>query len=695
MIISLALVLLATASGTLVSYLYDEGAVFAARLCAGACIGIAALGLIGFVFASFLGLTPLAILLTVFVLIFLALLPLRNSNRRIIVQQDLWATYGAMRQGYLDPRRLPLAYIVFYTVVSVILWRAFQRAMIDVPEGIFTGVVNNFGDLPFHLSVISSFAYGNNFPPDDPTYAGVRFTYPFLTDFVSAIFVRCGADLRQSMFVENFVVALAFVGLLHRWALEMLRDKIAAVITPVLVLLSGGFGWVLLWKQANEKGQDSLALMLQGLPASFTVIPETTWRWGNAISSLLIPQRGFLLGLPLAVVVFTQWWLATADTGEKGEEGNRITGAKGKRGKGKGKKQKKESDAELNQAHLATPERFSLSPFPYSPFSLSVRRMIAAGAVAGLLPLVHAHSFVVVMVVGACLALLQLRWREWITFFAVASLIALPQMWWSTHHSAVDAGKFFEWQFGWDHGQENAIWFWFKNTTLFIPLTIAAILWRKRNEPLVSRRLLVFFLPFTLCFIIPNVLKLAPWIWDNIKVLFYWWLASAPLVALLLARLWRQGGLKRATALALLICVTLAGALDVAAIVLRSNRYDVFNADGMKFAELIKQQTAPRAIVIHAPVHNHPVFLTGRRSLMGYPGHVWTHGLEFAERESEIKRVYAGAPDAAEILGKYGVAFVVVSPLERDIMNINEQFFSKFQLVGEVGGYRLYKITQP
>ena len=321
--------------------------------------------------------------------------------------------------------------------------------------------------------------------------------------------------------------------------------------------------------------------------------------------------------------------------------------------------------------------------------------MIAAGAVAGLLPLVHAHSFVVVMVVGACLALLQLRWREWITFFAVASLIALPQMWWSTHHSAVDAGKFFEWQFGWDHGQENAIWFWFKNTTLFIPLTIAAILWRKRNEPLVSRRLLVFFLPFTLCFIIPNVLKLAPWIWDNIKVLFYWWLASAPLVALLLARLWRQGGLKRATALALLICVTLAGALDVAAIVLRSNRYDVFNADGMKFAELIKQQTAPRAIVIHAPVHNHPVFLTGRRSLMGYPGHVWTHGLEFAERESEIKRVYAGAPDAAEILGKYGVAFVVVSPLERDIMNINEQFFSKFQLVGEVGGYRLYKITQP
>jgi hypothetical protein len=47
----------------------------------------------------------------------------------------------------------------------------------------------------------------------------------------------------------------------------------------------------------------------------------------------------------------------------------------------------------------------------------------------------------------------------------------------------------------------------------------------------------------------------------------------------------------------------------------------------VRFAELVKAQTAPRALIIHAPVHNTPVFLTGRRSLMGYPGHIWTHGL--------------------------------------------------------------------
>jgi hypothetical protein len=678
-IISLALVLLATASGTLASYLYDDKAGFAARLCAGACTGIAILGLVAFVFASLLGLTPLAILLTLAV-IALPLLALKNPNRRAFVQQDLRITYRNIRQVMSHPSRLPIGYAVFYIIVALILWRVFQRAMIEVPEGIFTGVLNNFGDLPFHISVISSFAFGNNFLPEDPTYAGVRFTYPFLTDFVSAIFVRCGADLRQSMFIENFIVALAFVGLLHSWAWEMVRDRLAAVITPILVLLNGGFGWILLWKSATES-KNSLAEFLKVLPASFTIVPETTWRWGNAVSTLLIPQRGMLLGLPLAVIVFTQWWLATTDT-ETGRHGDAAKESEPEKGR---KTRKQTSRKRGSNLRVPVSPRLRVS---------SVHRMIAAGVVAGLLPLVHAHSFVVVMAVGAGIALLQRRWRDWIIFFAAASVIALPQMWWSTHNSAVDASKFFEWHFGWDRSRENPVWFWLKNAGMFIPLTVAALLWRN-GKPLVPRRLLIFFLPFTLCFIVPNVLKMAPWIWDNIKVLFYWWLASAPLVALLLARLWRQGKVKKAIALILFVCVILAGALDVAAIVLRSRRYEVFDAQGIKFAELIKQETEPRALLVHAPVHNHPVFLTGRRSLMGYPGHIWTHGLEFTQRESEIRRVYAGAPDATAILKRYGVNYLVVSPLERNLMNVNEQFLLKFEIAGEVGGYRLYKITQP
>jgi hypothetical protein len=41
------------------------------------------------------------------------------------------------------------------------------------------------------------------------------------------------------MFIENLVLARFLMGLLHRWA-GVLRDRFAAVLTPLLVLLNGG-----------------------------------------------------------------------------------------------------------------------------------------------------------------------------------------------------------------------------------------------------------------------------------------------------------------------------------------------------------------------------------------------------------------------------------------------------------------------
>jgi len=685
MIISLVLALFVTASGAIVTYLYDEAAPFASRLCAGACIGMAALGLVGFVVSSFLGLTPLTIVLTVAILA-LPLITLMEAKRRSVVMEDLSAASHGIWRALFHPGKAPLGYILFYFMILVVLWQVFSRAMIEVPDGIYTGVLNNFGDLPFHISVITGFAYGNNFPPEDPTYFGVRFTYPFLTDFVSAIFVRCGADLRQSMFIENFILAVAFVGLLHRWALEMLRDRLAAVLTPLLVLLNGGFGWLLLWEPAKRYDQ-GLSAVLASIPNSLTIIPNTNWRWGNAISTLMVPQRGMLMGLPIAVIVFTQWWLAgnNVETRGSGDPEKKETIAAG-RGERKTKKQKKLTKRQGKQY-------LRVSHAPRFPIS-SEYRMVAAGMIAGLLPLVHAHSFIAVMAVGVILALVQRRWRDWIAFFLAAWMIALPQMVWSTHNTSVDATTFFDWQFGWDRGTENPVWFWFKNTGLFIPLIVAAVLWPGKDR-LVSRRLLLFYLPFTLCFIVPNLVKLAPWVWDNIKVLFYWWLASAPIVALLLARLWHQRGLHRILAIALFVCVTLSGGLDVASIVLRSAKYQIFDRQGIQFAEIVKRETEPRARIIHAPVHNHPVFLTGRRSFMGYPGHIWTHGLEYRQRESEIKRFYTGGPDSGALIRRYGLDYAIVGPHERSISTVNEQFFSTFTKAGETGGYRLYEIAQP
>jgi hypothetical protein len=620
----------------------------------------------------------------------------------------------------------------------------FARAMYQTPQGIFTGVDTNIGDLPFHLSVVTGFAYGENFPPQHPEYAGVRLTYPFVVDFVTAMFVRAGAGLEGAMFWQNFTMMMSLVGLLHAWALRLTRERLAALLVPALVLLSGGFGWWVFLGEAASGGKGVFGL-LGALEHDYTIMGHFGYRWGNAVTALFVTQRSILLGLALALVVWTLWWDASrrakaggrsAGEGSEGaaraasELGGRRGEAK-KKARGKSARRDAARGASARDASDEAGDAFDDSvAFCPSPFAL--RQMVAAGVVAGLLPLVHAHSFVVMMLMGACLALMQGAcvllskggagagvgasedaggraaagtpaagvwgvWRPWLAFALAASALAVPQMLWATRDSAVNAAQFFGWEFGWDRGGRNVVWFWIKNTAVFIPLLVAALAWRGSG---VSKRLLFFFIPFLLCFVVPNVYKLSPWVWDNIKVLLYWWVASAPLVALVLARLWRRGGAWRAAMLALLLAQTAAGGLDVWRAASGAVERRSFDPAGIAFAELVRRETSPRSLILHAPTYNDPVYLTGRRTFLGYPGHVWSHGIDYFARESELKRIYAGAPDAPALIERAGIEYVVVGPLERAELTrqgvaINESFFDgRYRKVGEAGGYRLYK-TKP
>jgi len=79
---------------------------------------------------------------------------------------------------------------------------------------------------------------------------------------------------------------------------------------------------------------------------------------------------------------------------------------------------------------------------------------------------------------------------------------------------------------------------------------------------------------------------------------------------------------------------------------------------------MIRDVIPPRAIVLHAPINNHAVYLTGRRSLFSIGFMAWVHGLNVAGRESDIQRIYAGTPNAKSLIAKYKVDYVVVGPAE-------------------------------
>ena len=110
----------------------------------------------------------------------------------------------------------------------------FARVIIIEDGAFLTAPANSFGDLPFHISAITSFAYGDNFPPHNPIYAGLPFTYSFLIDFLTAFYLRTGAGWRLAFFLENFALAMSLVFLIWQLTLSITRNKIAANLSPVI-----------------------------------------------------------------------------------------------------------------------------------------------------------------------------------------------------------------------------------------------------------------------------------------------------------------------------------------------------------------------------------------------------------------------------------------------------------------------------
>jgi hypothetical protein len=533
--------------------------------------------------------------------------------------------------------------LAFFLSLAALLGLTFERAMFTRPDGIYTGVENNVGDLPFHLQAINSFAQGRNTHIEDPTFAGVRFTYPFLADYLSSLLVRLGLSVAASMWLPNVVFALAFVVLLSKWTAELTGSRLAGMIAVLLVIFSGGMGWWQIFQDVRNSDH-GLFPLLMNLPHRYTIASEGVYRWGNTLTTLFVTQRSILFGAPIAVFIFSCWWLAI-----------------------------RESENLTN--------------------TVRAPQMLTAGVGAGMLPLIHTHTFLVVVAVALFeFILFRKLWREWVKFFLIAAAISAPQLIWLIHSSSANLKMFFAWHVGWDHGDINVISFWLINTGVFIPLMLLALYESKTG--VFGRPIVRFYLPFLLCFIVPNLVQLAPWIWDNIKVLFYWYLASVPLVAGLLAK-WLQSSSrqKQWTAALLLFSLTCSGALEVLRVLSHAEEYREFDTEEIAIARIISQNTEPGAVVLHAPTYNSPVFLTGRRSLLGFPGWAWSRGLDSSKRLSEIKQMYEGTPGAEELLKKYNVDYVLLGPQEQEAAAVNTSFWDKYTVLGKAGEYQLYRVS--
>jgi hypothetical protein len=428
---------------------------------------------------------------------------------------------------------------------------------------------------------------------------------------------------------------------MYEFGFTLTRRRFVAFLSVVLLLFSGGLGWLMILKEApaHEKG---ILNFFFHLPHDYTSYQEDL-RWTNPYIFWFMTMRSMILGVPLAIAVLIYWI------------------------------------------------RAAVIPASKHPLLL----MVGAGSITGFFPLTHSHSYLVLAIMAVILSLFFRNWRLWGVYILILTMMGLPQILWLKSGSLTDPSTFFGFINGWNPNSPIGIGrYWFYNTGIFIPLTVAGLFLLKS----LSGKIKLFVLLFHVCFIVPNIVKVAPWEWDNVKILAYWYIAAIPVVALVLCRAWSLNTMGKFFASFLIFTLTFSGALDIWRASSNQNVIMVFDKTLTTTAEKIKEYTNPRSIILTAPFHNNSVLLTGRQSFMGYPGRLWTHGLPYAEREEMVRKIYTASPEAAALIQQENIDYIVVGDQERmwaqeQKIELNEEFFTRFMLIAQAQNTNIYKTS--
>jgi hypothetical protein len=379
--------------------------------------------------------------------------------------------------------------------------------------------------------------------------------------------------------------------------------------------------------------------------------------WISVITSMMVPQRAFVFGFPIALLVLLLIYKQVVQ------------------------------------------ERRVWNIFAFA----------GIGVLFGLLTIIHTHSFLAVGFILACWALCTLLQKEkgrhgffqalycWMVFSIVSLTIALPILFFFDRSTIAHTaqGTFIRWFPGWfvnsegDHKGMNWLWWWILNWGLTLPAGIIGwfILPNKKK---------LFFIPFFLLFILLNLFLFQPYIWDNTKFLVWVSLGVSGLAAYML---WRMLVTKhyalRVLAIGLFIIMIFSGVLDAYyALDKTKHQWGMYSANDLLMVNYIRAATDRDDVFLTSDMHNNAISnLAGRKIIMGFRAWLWTYGMDYSTVERDVFEMFRAGQNVQMLLEKYHVKYVAFDNVVREQYKGNEEYFKlRYPVFYQGEGYTIYTI---
>ena len=321
--------------------------------------------------------------------------------------------------------------------------------------------------------------------------------------------------------------------------------------------------------------------------------------WKNTFLTMLVTQRGMLYSLPAGLVLMTVWRAQLRGA----EDGPKLP-------------------------PLAQVALYASMPFFNAPAFLFLSALLAACAVAA--------------------------WRHKAArpFLVVGLLSVIPATWLvHTVTAGFNAPSALRFAPGWMQDGEG-LWFWLRNFGIFLPLVVAgAVLVFQRGGA--DRTARVFYAVGVVTLAFCFLFLVAPWPWDNTKLIVWGYLAIVPF-------LWSDMLMRWPAWARVATCVLLfaSGALSLLGGLDARHGYKIADRSELAEVQVMLRSLSANARLATAPSYEHPALLLGQPVAMGHDGHLFSQGLDYGAVQTKLDALMSGSEGWRNAARDLGVHYV-------------------------------------
>lgn len=581
-------------------------------------------------------------------------------------------------------RNDPVLFLIIPLFVFLVI--TLNHHTISYAGGALHSGQSTYGDMNMHLGFITSIARQQTFPPDYSILPGTPLAYPFLSDSISSSLYLFGASLRVAYLLPMYFALLHVLCGMYCTAKYMLqimghacRQK--SFLAFILFFFNGGLGFYYFINKGF--GSENFTRIFSAFYETPTNYVSSNIQWHNILCDMLIPQRATLFGwavlFPLLallvrarqernpsyfiaaaipagglVLIHTHSFLALGILCA----GFLVLDLYHSYHKEEPKRLPLICRFLVVAALLLTMSLIRMKQQSDAPFSANT--ILAMGFIV---PVCFTGIFIYYLVKGWSKDIL----RTWGAFLGIVLVLALPQLFGFTFRQA-QGEHFVRGAFNWANSMDGYIWFYVKNLGILFILAILMLF-------LGTRKQLRLVLPACLLWLVSEFILFQPNPYDNNKLLLVSYLlfciAIADFIWDTIPSMIRENPRQMR-----IITVSSVTALAVFAAVLTMGReyvsdYELYDTSYTALAEWVDTSTEPDDTFLTAPNHNNAVSsLTGRNIVCGSGTFLYYHGVDYAQREADIKVMYEDPSRRSELLKKYNVQYIVIGSQELSLYSI-------------------------